>query len=467
MSFPRATVGPVTLALVLAGAAAPGGADPAHASSLAVSESSARLSTSTGTDALAMLRVSAARRETADRAGTQRATASRRASAERSAAKRTTAKRAAAKRAAAKRAEAERTAARRAAHRRAQQRATKARAAARAAAKKGAVTNPRRPHLTTPTPVRKPRDTSPTRLVQLAPDSPFYDLVATAPLAPNSAQSIASLARQVRDNWGGTAAVNAYSYNTSIVRVAANQKRIRVGYHNCQNKNYMPPGLYDGAKHFVDVPVPDDAIPAGGTDGALALYDPAADQAWEFWQMRKTATGGWEACWGGRIDRVSTSRTGTFPFPFGASASGIITAAGAISIEEARRGTIDHAMNLGILETAMFDRVSWPANRSDGYTKDINALRIGQRLRLDPTVDVDSLKLSPFATMVAKAAQKHGFIVTESSGAVAISTESGAMVQAKTGVNPWGDIIGGPAYSALHGFPWDRMQALPPDYGKP
>ena len=124
-------------------------------------------------------------------------------------------------------------------------------------------------------------------------------------------------------------------------------------------------------------------------------------------------------------------------------------------------------MNLGIIETGMFTRVSWPANRSDGYTRDVDALRIGQRLRLDPRVDVDSLGLTPFGEMVARAAQTYGFIVTESSGAVAITTESGAMEHARTGVNPWPTLLGGPAYTALANFPWDRLQALPPDYGKP
>ena len=34
-------------------------------------------------------------------------------------------------------------------------------------------------------------------------------------------------------------------------------RRITVGYYNCQNKVGTPYGLYDGPKHFVDVPVPD------------------------------------------------------------------------------------------------------------------------------------------------------------------------------------------------------------------
>lgn len=450
MSFARATVPPLTLALLLAGAAAPGGSSSAQATPLTTGISP---STTFTTMAAAPISTSSTSRS---RAAAKKA-AAKKAAAKRAAAKRAAAQRAAQKKAAAKKAAAKKAAAKRAAAKK---------AADRKAAQKKAATTPR---VTSPTPalVRKPRPGASTRLVQLSPQSPFYSQVTAAPLAPNSALSIASLARQVRDNWGGTAAVNAYSYNTSIVRVKPGQKRIRVGFHNCQRKDHVPTELYQGAKFFVDVPVPDDAIPAGGTDGALALYDPSTDQAWEFWQMRKAAAGGWEACWGGRIDGVSQSRTGTFPYPYGASASGIITAAGAISIEEARRGTIDHAMNLGILETAMFTRVSWPANRSDGYTKDENALRIGQRIRLDPRVDVETLQLTPFAKMVARAAQKYGFVITESSGAVAISTESGAMVQAQTGVNPWPELIGGPAYSALKNFPWDRMQALPPDYGKP
>ncbi len=91
----------------------------------------------------------------------------------------------------------------------------------------------------------------------------------------------------------------------------------------------------------------------------------------------------------------------------------------------------------------------------------------GQRFRLDPSINVDSLGLHPVATAVATAAQKYGFIVMDK-GSNAVHAENGNAVEAATGVNPWDAMFNGtPGYQILKGFPWDKMQAIQVDYGKP
>lgn len=310
------------------------------------------------------------------------------------------------------------------------------------------------------------RDASSQRAITLATTAPHVTRVNRAPLAANSTRVAANLATQVKDNWGGVAATNAFAYNGAFSPVPKGTKRITVGFHNCQKKPRTPSGLYTGAKHFVGVPVPKDALPAKGTDGQLTIYDKSTDQLWEFWKMRRGAKGGWEACWGGRIDKVSKG-VGAFPAPYGASASGLTVAAGMITIDEARRGKINHAMNLAIIEAARWDKVSWPANRSDGWSSKPDTLMEGQRIRLDPKVNLDAYNLTPFARMVAEAAQEYGFIITDRSGAVAVSTEDGRAEAARTGHNPWNTLLGGPSYSALKNFPWEHIQVLPKDHGKP
>ena len=45
--------------------------------------------------------------------------------------------------------------------------------------------------------------------------------------------------------------------------------------------------------------------------------------------------------------------------------------------------------------------------------------------------------------------------------------ESGAGVQAATGVNPWNQLMAGtPSYNIMKNFPWSRLQALPMNYGQ-
>ncbi len=303
------------------------------------------------------------------------------------------------------------------------------------------------------------------RAVTLSPDSFYYQDISKAPLANNSAQVAGQLAKQVADRYQGTAAFNAYHFNTSFYAVPKETRRVNVTYWNCQNKSYVPSGLYDGAAHFKNVPIPANAVAAAGTDGELTIYDKATDQIWEFWKFRRNPqTNAPEACWGGRIDKVSANQ-GIFDNPYGVTAAGLLMAGGMISIEDVKRGEINHAMYLTVVEARRWETFSWPANRSDGQVDDPNVVMQGQRLRLDPKLDLSRYDLTPVGLMVAKAAQKYGFVVSDKAGAVAVVTESGTPTKQATGTDPWPQLLGGPSYSVLQNFPWDKLQVLPKDYG--
>ena len=304
------------------------------------------------------------------------------------------------------------------------------------------------------------------RALTLAPDSVWTQDISKAPLAPNSSAVVANLARTVNDRYNGVAAFNAFDYNTAHNVVPQGLPRVRVGFHDCQAKKSVDSGLYSGPAHFADVPVPSGAVAASGTDAQMSIYDPASDQLWEFWQMRRSASGGWEACWGGRLDDVSKSN-GFFPGWFGSSATGASTSAGMVTLEDVRRGEINHAMSLAVVDAQAWPNWSWPAQRTDGNTLDPNVIREGQRLRLDPTLDLDRFDMTPMARLVAEAAQRHGFIVTDRAGAVSVIGEAGTIEAKQTGLNPWSRLLGGESYEAMGGFPWDKLQALPVDYGKP
>ncbi len=302
-------------------------------------------------------------------------------------------------------------------------------------------------------------------LIPHADTSEFRLDVSDAPTADNSEAAMARFRDSNDAGKGWNTGVNAYDYNSAFYRATPETPRRTVEFYNCQNKSYLPNGLYDGLKYFVDVPIPDDAVPASGTDAQLGIYDPTSDQLWEFWVTRRTPSGGWEACWGGRLDNVSTSH-GAFPVPFGVSASGLAMAGGVVSIQEAARGRIDHALYLTVTE-AQAELFSYPANRTDGRSDGPDLLREGQRLRLDPSVDVTTLGLTPFGEMVARTAQEYGFIVSDLAGHPAIATEAGRADQRRTGLNPWDVLLGGPSYDALRAFPWDKVTVLPVDHGKP
>ncbi|WP_420176363.1 malectin domain-containing carbohydrate-binding protein [Luteococcus sp. OSA5] len=304
------------------------------------------------------------------------------------------------------------------------------------------------------------------RAVGFAPNSFWFEDISKAPLASNSRAQAADLAKQVSDKYGGIAAFNAHQYNVALETVGPEQATTDVKWVDCQGKGSLPANIYTGEAYFKNVPMPASAAPAVGKDGQLSIYQPSTDKLWEFWQAKKTGKG-WQACWGGRMDDVSKNR-GMFKESYGVSATNIALAGGMVTLEDVRRGKINHALSLAIVTPAPHDQISWPAQRSDGAPQSKGLIREGQRLRLDPNLDLDKYDLTPMARMIAEAAQTYGFIITDKSGAVAIPTESGYGVQAKTGKNPWDEILGGtPDYMVLKNFPWDKTQFLPVDHGKP
>lgn len=285
----------------------------------------------------------------------------------------------------------------------------------------------------------------------------------SAPIAARSQSMVDYLVASITDRYNGVAAFNAHQYNSPLYRVAADVSRIDVRFDDCQGKGYVPAGLTGDGGQFTGVPMPTDAVPATGTDGELSIWSPSSDQLWEFWKAKKAADGTWSACWGGRIDHVSTG-DGRFPGIFGATATGLPNAGGAVRYDEIKRGSIDHAISLIIPNPAVSSNFSWPAQRSDGSDANPDALPEGTRLRLDPTVDVTAIGLSRAAVTVARAAQKYGFVVVDRGGSVSVLAEQ---VDAASGLDPWRKLLGGPDYSVLAGFPWSKLQVMQKDYGKP
>jgi hypothetical protein len=87
---------------------------------------------------------------------------------------------------------------------------------------------------------------------------------------------------------------------------------------------------------------------------------------------------------------------------------------------------IDHVMGIALVDTEKASVVSWPANRSDGANPQNDKDRIpeGIRFRLDPTVDVNSLKMHPVGKAIARAAQIYGFVVWDRAGAICLRAEN-------------------------------------------
>jgi hypothetical protein len=83
-------------------------------------------------------------------------------------------------------------------------------------------------------------------------------------------------------------------------------------------------------------------------------------------------------------------------------------------------------------------------------------------------LDLSRYDLTPVGRMIAVAAQKYGFVVRDKAGAVSVYGEDPTPVTSGGESNPYNTFFQGKRpYQVLDNFPWDRLIALPMNYGKP
>lgn len=298
-----------------------------------------------------------------------------------------------------------------------------------------------------------------------APTSFWYqEIPADAPLHPNSANFVTEFLRQKKAYYG-TVSINTQAYACPIYVVGPEVTPVTVTEWDCQKKGWKDKIL---AEQWQAVPIPDYAAQADGTDAEMCIYQPSTNSLWEFWQARKV-DGQWQACWGGGMKNVSKN-PGIWENHRGTTATSLPFIGGQLTPDELRRGVIDHAMGIALVDAEKYSVVSWPATRSDGYNPKDEPNRIpeGLRFRLDPSVDVEKLNLSPVGKIIARAAQKYGFVVWDKAGAITLRADNPKANKQLGQPDPYPEIFGGkPAWSILQGFPWDKLQFLPMNYGKP
>ncbi len=317
-----------------------------------------------------------------------------------------------------------------------------------------------------------------------APSSFWYTAIPRdVALNPNSANYVAEFLRQ-KQAYYGTVNINTTAYTSPLYIVRSGSTRVigdsyakqvaatgpavhrtDVVEWDCQSKGFSDPGL---AAQWRGVPIPAIAVPSKGTDSEMSVFDETSDTLWEFWVSRKL-DGRWQGCWGGRIANATQSN-GIFPLPYGATATGLPFVGGQITAEELARGEIKHAIGIALVDAEADGIRSWPALRSDGLNPAGAPNRIpeGLRFRLDPSINVDALKMNPIGKIIAKAAQKYGFVVWDKAGALSIRAENAVSYTSSGQPDPYVSLFGNtPSYAILDGFPWDKLQFLPMNYGKP
>lgn len=314
---------------------------------------------------------------------------------------------------------------------------------------------------------------------EFAASSPVHaPLPAQSQLLPQSAAYGKDLERQVQQYgvW-----VNIDQYTPPVYIVGKDTPTVHVKAARSYDRGWSFPPL---DQLWSEVPVPSNFAPAPGTDKEAILYQPSTGRYWEFWGLApSTAPPGdtgprWQAAWGGRIDRLGEN-SGYFPIGpdgarYGVAATGLVLLAGLMTIAEQQRGEIDHVLHISLPESRA--RVwNHPAQSTDGKRKDPDAIPQGTLFRLPASLDLEAIDMDPYARMIARAVQRYGMLVRDTSGAVTFYAEN-PMTKGGKG-NPYygdGGILRCPGgkmqpscfpdgNNRLRGFPWNHLQAVQPD----
>jgi hypothetical protein len=276
-------------------------------------------------------------------------------------------------------------------------------------------------------------------------------LAPDTPLSPFSSAYITHLQATLSryDAW-----VNTTQFSTPVYTVGAQQPNVRVTLD-------QPPSVHPELRDaLAQVPIPEGARPSADSDAHIVVWQPCTDKMWELWRAKRTGDG-WHAGYGGEMTNASQSR-GYFPRSpgWGATATGLPLLGGLIRMSELRAGAIPHALSMAMPDPRA-GIYAWPAQRTDGISNDPSALPEGTRLRIDPSVNLSTLSMSPFVRILATAAQRYGIIVTERGGAVAFYAED----PTPTGSNPYwpspNGFFGGQYPNLLlRQFPWSELQVV-------
>jgi hypothetical protein len=282
----------------------------------------------------------------------------------------------------------------------------------------------------------------------------------TAPVDPLSDPIVsafqAEIAKELSMHHGPS--ITATSYGVPIYTVAGNQPNVNVHL----TSSSPAPNLQAA---FSAVPLPPDAEPTEGTDGTLVVWQPSSDRLWEFWRLRKGSEG-WEASWGGAMEHVSSNSGAYGPGVWsnsktwwGSSASSLSIAGGLITLEDLERGEIDHALAMAIPNVRARE-FSLPAQRTDGKSTSPTALPEGAHLRIDPSLNLDSLAMPPLTRMIARAAQRYGIVIRDYSSVAHFFAQDPSSLPVNPFLGPGGYFEGRYPGELLASFPWDHLQLL-------
>jgi hypothetical protein len=154
------------------------------------------------------------------------------------------------------------------------------------------------------------------------------------------------------------------------------------------------------------------SAPTYQMDNHYVAVDFGARRMWEIGNAR-VYFGRWEADAGTVWDLDSLDFS-----PGRTTGSGLPILPGLFTYEEVAAGSVDHVISMSLPATAA-ERHIWPARVTDGTNEDPDAPPMGSWLRLRGDVDLEGL--GPQARVVAEALQRHGMVLADTGGSLALN----------------------------------------------
>lgn len=213
-----------------------------------------------------------------------------------------------------------------------------------------------------------------------------------------------------------------------------------------------------------DVPVPSSVLLDPTPDSKIVFVDPVSSpaRAYSFSAFRRSGNGytAGSSGWGDITpngDGLSNFEGGRW----GGRATGWNYLAGLITPSEIQQGRIDHALLMSLDASVVSSDHVWPANGADGYSRNPSALHEGARLQLDPSIDINSLKLSAGGKIIARALQVYGAWLGDTGSATAFYAQEFLTLDSSGRIaldqRPWAGLLSGDDLSA---FPTGSLRVL-------
>lgn len=163
--------------------------------------------------------------------------------------------------------------------------------------------------------------------------------------------------------------------------------------------------------------IPRGTVPPGGTDGWVCVVQPDRRSAWDFYAFTPDGTDTYRTPYWTPIDLCGSGIDG------GTRASVMALMGGQISPYDLAKGSIDHALAIGLDYSQLVSGYVWPAEGEDALSEQYSgSIPMGSLLAIPPSVDVTELGLTTsYGLMIAHALQDYGAYITHSSATVSIS----------------------------------------------